>query len=225
MRLITKRRIVFLSIVSITLVILIAAWALGLWRIYSSSTKYRDLAMKAAQEAADLDQSRKLVGVIKDAETYYVDLSHRAIPKEGIVPFIETLEKLGSRSGANVSLGSINAPDDSSEVTSAANIKSLDDSIEFGHVSLNVSAVGEWVNIMKLLKITENLPYALHIDKVRISKSASGSTILVDNSSSGDAIPIKLGTTAAGKSSLATKITKPVELWSLQFELTVLKII
>lgn len=227
MRFINKKRVVFLSTVACVLLALIAVWIFMFWQVKNSSIKFQDLAAKSAQAAADREQSRKLIGVIGDAEPHYVKLIGKAVSKEGIVPFIENLEQLGSRSGTSVNLGSINAPEDSSSVstTSTNVIISLDDTVNFGHVTLNVSGVGEWANIMKLLKITENLPYALHIDKVRISKSAAGSTILVNNSSSGagDAIPVKIG--QPKPNSAVSKPRGPVELWNLQFELTVLKII
>lgn len=228
MSFINKKRLTLLTILFIVLIMCIGVWSFMVWKIYNSINDYGTLAKSNAEQESYMTNARKLIGTVNEVEGRYVDLSKNAVGSDGLINFIETLEGLGARSGTSINLGSISVPDEPATIgTTTEAVDSLDDEIRFSHITVPVTAIGEWVNILRLLKLAENLPYALKVDKVRISKSSSGSAVILQSLSSGDALPLKnIGTSGVRTPTKKPAVTsKTGELWSLQFELSVLKII
>ena len=82
------------------------------------------------------------------------------IPSTEAISFIESIEELGSYAGSAVSISSVSS-DNIDSVTSSS----------FAKISAHVEVSGPWMAVMRILRLSETLPYQVSLSNVRVSYS------------------------------------------------------
>ena len=82
------------------------------------------------------------------------------IPSDQILSFIQTLETLGPKSGADVTVSSIGSDLSDNSLPGKR-----------GTISVHIEVKGSWATVMKALILSENLPFESTIDGVGLSGS------------------------------------------------------
>ncbi|MCL5781791.1 MAG: hypothetical protein M1459_00280 [Patescibacteria group bacterium] len=78
------------------------------------------------------------------------------------VPFIESLEKIGSATGASVAIGAISA-DNTSKLPAGS----------FSNIRAHVDAIGSWNAVMRTLELAEVMPFASNLSNIRLEMGES----------------------------------------------------
>jgi len=151
-------------------------------RVEADTDVKKDGTLRAAK--ASLVKNKEL---IERMDSYFIS-------RDGVVAFIEELEKLGKDTGVLLSIGSVSAENDS---------KMKDDFKETLRIRLEAS--GPWANLFYFLSILESLPYRAQVDQMTVSLLGAS-----DKLSFGS----ELGPRLQGKE----------EIWKGTFELTILKL-
>ncbi len=112
-------------------------------------------------EQNDQTQAKKLSVIAADSAFDRAQLPNFFIPSDDLVSFITSLESLGPQSGTTISLTGI----DSDPLTNA-------EQGTIGRARAHVDGSGTWGSIMRLLLLSEKLPYAATISHVRLSSGA-----------------------------------------------------
>jgi hypothetical protein len=111
-----------------------------------------------ATEENDQTQAKLLSVVASDTKLDRARLLSFFIPSDNVVYFITTLENLGSQSGTKLNLTSV----DSDSLTNSP-IGTM------GKAHAHIDASGSWNAVMKLLALSERMPFATSISNVRLN--------------------------------------------------------
>ena len=129
----------------------------------SASLENALTARDQVKEAQSLkDQEKNLEEIYQSTAEDRATLSTLFIPDSDKVVFIETLESLGDKTGAKVTLSSISADD-----LSASTIGSQ------GHIITHLDVEGNWASVMKTLIYVENLQYRSILSKIHMTVTIS----------------------------------------------------
>lgn len=158
-------------------ILLIVAFLVFLVSAASYVLLYRAVVSQARQSSQILAEvtleSNKKLHEQELTATYADTLNDRTrvtsfvVSEEKIVPFIESIEKIGTDSGTDLEISAIGT-----EKTSAQDGG-------FGHIAAHIDVKGSWTNIMRALLLIENMPYSAVINNVRFVASDSVETVQV----------------------------------------------
>ncbi len=111
--------------------------------------------LTAIEEAGERDKSlRAIQGLLTELQTEEDALNGRFVGQDGVVSFIELLER--SARDAKVSM----------EVVSVAIEPSDEQNISYEWLELALSAGGSWQELFHLLVLFESLPFAVKVEQV-----------------------------------------------------------
>ncbi len=108
-------------------------------------------------------QSETLVSVkhlIVDTAGARAELDHYFITTEGVVDFIERIEKIAKADGVTLVFTTVDAPKEEKVIAS------LD------RLLLRFSATGSWEHVMRFFTLVESLPYAVFVTNTRIERQS-----------------------------------------------------
>lgn len=153
----TSQTIVSLIISAVAVLVAVG----GFWFLYNNIESQSSVISSKLQAIYDETSSAKLLKanreLVASTETERLQLLNHLVSSDGIVEFIESLEKLGPKTGSTVSISSINSEDDSAKPAGSVTL-----------VRALVRATGSWGGSMKMISLLENLPYEVNFDRVRI---------------------------------------------------------
>jgi hypothetical protein len=120
--------------------------------------------MNTKQEIVNLQLNTsmyvKLKKLYSNSDGDWKKLYDAFVPVDNVVPFIVALESLGTETGGEVS------------VTSIDSVKPEEGNLSVnGYVNARVTAKGSWTSVFKILKLAENMPYMVTISNVRVDIS------------------------------------------------------
>jgi len=118
----------------------------------------RVVMAKDIQKVQKMDEKQiiELQKVFSHSEPARDKLYSLFIVKDGVVPFIESLEAIGSNTGATVEITSI------SEVNDETNTK-------IGKLKAHIEASGSWSQVSKVLILMETMQKSVVIENVRLN--------------------------------------------------------
>jgi Tfp pilus assembly protein PilO len=127
---------------------------------YISDTREQNITLnKKIYSVPNLNQKMtKLESLSKEFDELYVE-------REGILKFIETIEKLSEKFGIVLTIDNISLD--------KSNIK--EDQFSYGVLNMNLNAIGKFDNLNQFLIDLENLPLIIEISNVRINYIDKGS--------------------------------------------------
>lgn len=99
--------------------------------------------------------------VIADTASVRKELDGYFIAKEGVVDFIQRVEKMGAEAGVTLTFSTIDTP------VGGGVPSSLD------RLVLRLSSTGSWQQGIHFLTLMESLPYALSVTGARMTKQSS----------------------------------------------------
>lgn len=148
-----------LLIFAFAVTLVVGALYVYMYHATSVSIKRAGLARDiVATEQNDQAQAKKLAVLAADTSFDRAVLPNFFIPADDVVSFITSLEALGPQSGTKINLTGI----DSDSLNGAA-VGTV------GRAHAHIDASGSWSSIMKLLDLSEHMPYAATISHVRLS--------------------------------------------------------
>lgn len=140
----------------------IATSSFGYNFLYHRTIAQAENASKARSEVLIENDKKKheqeLVTLYGDTIEDRKKVAAYIVPDDGVVDLIEKIERVGSESGTDFELSSIN-----SDNLSAAKKGTT------GYIKANIETQGTWENVMRALILIENLPYSISIDNIEIS--------------------------------------------------------
>ena len=148
----------------ITLAIVVTLFVMSLYFYMSYSLGNMTLAVvetrgKVASLQTKNDMSEKLKKLDTDSSDDWKKLNMVFVQTDNVVPFIETLESLGTSVGSEVT------------VTAIDNVPPVKGGLATnGYVNAKVSARGSWASVIKTLMLAENIPYKVSISNVRVAQ-------------------------------------------------------
>lgn len=119
-----------------------------------ASTLARSLREKRAQSETLVSQKR----IVSDTAPARKELERYFVASEGVVDFIERIEKIAKNIGVALIFNTVEVPKEERVVPS------LD------RLVLRFSATGSWEQVMRFFALVESLPYALSVADARVEK-------------------------------------------------------
>lgn len=118
------------------------------------ANNYLTQKQRVEQEKTSVNYEQTLIDTFNKYKDDRDIISTYIVKEENLVGFIEQVEKVGKDSGTLLELSSISSGD--------------------GKIKAKVTAEGNWKNVMKSLKLIENLPLSLMVSNVRLDTNAEG---------------------------------------------------
>ncbi len=106
-----------------------------------------------ASAYAKLEEERRLL-------TSYV------VSKDGIVNFIEMIEKIGADTSTGLEI---------SGITDEVELELAGETV-VGHFKARLEGSGKWANVMRALVLVEHMPYNISLNNIRLSASTAAGT-------------------------------------------------
>lgn len=113
-------------------------------------------------EENDQAQSKSLSNLIQSTATDRAKLNSFFVSSDNVVTFITDLESLGTESGSVLSIASINT-----DIQAGATPGTT------GHISAHINAHGSWDSVMRLLDLTENMPYDASVSHIELDNNGA----------------------------------------------------
>jgi Tfp pilus assembly protein PilO len=107
-------------------------------------------------------QGKEIMSVYENTKEMRSGLSSFFVPTDNAVTIIQSIEAVGTHSGATVSLSSIK----STPPTKNGEIKT-------GKITVAVSVTGSWSDVMKALQLFETLPFHIVIEKINLNSAGT----------------------------------------------------
>ncbi len=143
-----------LTIAFVIFVISISGYIFIYYSIYDQAARTADTNGNiAAQQSAEIKE-RQISDSIAATVSDRALVSTFLISPNATVPFIDSIEGIGSQTGSKVTIVSIS--NDTGTLTT--------------HININ----GSWKNVMRAMHLVENIPYSLRMDNVRMSLQTGG---------------------------------------------------
>ena len=159
---ITSKKNIFL-VPAMSLLILTAAAYMGMhWYISFIKSTAEEKISSIVQDDQKAMYGHKLANILKEIEPYSEELAGYGVNSEEIVGFINKVEGLSAKSGATVSIASINVPDEA-----------YSPNTPLQPAVLNINISGSWASVIRAVQMFENFPYRTNFDKVRLVKSGA----------------------------------------------------
>jgi len=142
--------------------------------LFRAMQKSNERIVKYKQEIVQSENrelhQKSLVALVEDIGPSVEKLDSYYVSADGVVSFIEMLEKLGTSSGVAVSIDSVMVGDQggvSPDTTASSTTEKL---------RLSVSFTGSWKNDIHFETLLENLPYNVFIKNLNLSTSFENTT-------------------------------------------------
>src|SRR3989344_3640130 len=162
---------------SSTKIILVAVVILNLIGFFGCVVIFREIKNKSEnissirneleQESAKESRYLSIKGLIEETAEDREKIDSYFIPSEGVVGFLELLEKQSALSGVQASIVSVRVNED--DTIASSTIETL---------ALEVEAEGGWKEMHHFFSLAENLPYNISPKDVDINSSRTGKTNL-----------------------------------------------
>ncbi len=146
-----------LIVSSVLTVAMALAYVYGHLFIKSSLVDLADLRSRVITEQAYTSIDQDLVSTHKETADERARVASYFVTEADTVSFIEAIESLGARTGADVTIESIEAASDATDA----------------RIHAKVEARGSWAAVMRTLIMAETLPYASSVTNVRLDISGS----------------------------------------------------
>ena len=127
--------------------------------IKNNNNLVQDAQTKWQEEESKREDIKSLDQSIKTIEPEREELETHFAQGSDVVPFLNSLEALGSSSGCKAKISSVDLSGDNTGLI------------------VQLSATGSFVQIYKFITLLENSPYQLEIDSASIQNSVSGDNL------------------------------------------------
>ena len=178
-------------------VVIFGLYAFLFWTIRSQNEKASQLLAEAHQSAKKNEALSAVKASLWENKGFLSQIDSFFVGQDGVVPFISTLETLGTSSAVKLDIGSV------SEDTSKKNSDTFSESL-----TLKLALSGSWDNIFYFLSRLQNLPYRIEITNATIGLQGAADSIKF--------------TTASSTS--MTRVKASGEEWKATFDIRVLKL-
>jgi len=166
------------SLLVLSLMVFLVTVSLYVYMYIAVNTQTRRVVMaKDVQKVRKMDakQIQELQKIFSHSEPARDRLYSLFIVKDGVVPFIESLEAIGNSTGATV------------EITSINEIKEEED-MKIGKLKAHIEAKGSWSRVSKVLVLLETMQKTVTIEGLRLNagsvdrdgKTSSGWALSLD---------------------------------------------
>lgn len=169
---INHRHYVLLTVAFIVLLISAASYLLLYRSVVSQARQSSQILAEVTLESNKKLHERELTATYADTLSDRTRISGFVVSEEKIVPFIESVEKIGTDSGTDLEISAIGTEKAAAQDTTG-----------FGHIAAHLDIKGSWSNVMRALLLVENMPYSVTVNNVR----------LVASSEVVDSVPVKKG--------------------------------
>ncbi|MCH7529597.1 hypothetical protein IIB50_00550 [Patescibacteria group bacterium] len=152
----------FLTIATGLAVVSIVVYTLLFLEIKEKNREASLIASELDLEAKRDKRLRSIQNIVRDTEQQREQLNIYFVNEDSVVTFIETIEALGGKSGAEVEIVSVNIEERNTEEGNS----------EF--LRLTFSATGTWNEVFYLFSLVELLPYKIEIKRASFESRKSG---------------------------------------------------
>lgn len=156
------RTIQFLIIATGLAVVSVTSYTLLFLEIKEKTREASLIVSELDLEAQRDVRLRSIQNIIKDTEQQREQLNVYFVKDDAVVAFIETIESLGDKSGAEVEVTSVNIEERNSEGSSSQFLR------------LTFSATGAWDEVFYLFSLVELLPYKMEVKRASFESRKSG---------------------------------------------------
>jgi hypothetical protein len=140
----------------------------GVFMLYVAYSEIRSMNEEISLLKSDIDNETRRINEERDLKIALADTSKDRemlngyfVREDQIVPFVESIESVGTKFGVKVKIVSI---------SDGGDVKNTEESLD-----LKINFNGSWSSVMNFLEYLENLPYKSHIDNVVFSIFESSS--------------------------------------------------
>lgn len=161
---IQKQTVTVFSLGMVALLVAIGACSFLFWQIKQKNEAISLLFAENSIAASKDQQYKVLQKVLEDTEAERELINSHIIPPDGVVPFIEFVEQLGSLSNVSLKLDSI-----------APGLWNGKKHPTIEALEVNITAIGSWQNIYRFLAEVEHMPYLIKLEQVQLEKVAEES--------------------------------------------------
>ncbi len=147
----------------VSIAVMVAVAVLYAYMQYSiqSSVSRAMLGKKIVNtEKANTNQQQYIADIYSSTIVNREKMLALFIPSTEDVSFIESIEELGSRVGSAVSISSVSSDNVNSMIPNS-----------FARIGAHVEVSGTWVVVMRILRLSETLPYQVSLSNIRVSYS------------------------------------------------------
>ncbi len=162
--------------------------------IKAKNEKVYDLLSEADRDIKKDETLRAVKYSLSENKNFISQIDSFFVPQDGVVSFIDTLERLELNSGIDLGI---------SYVSVETNTKNKNDFKEV--LNLRLDGEGSWQNLFHFLSLLENLPYRIEFNSVSFVLSGASDSILFSGSD-------------------GLRVRAPSEFWKGSFEVLVYKL-
>ncbi len=169
---INHRHYILLIVAFIVFLISAASYLLLYREVVSQARQSSQILAEVTLESNKKLHERELTATYADTLSDRTRVTSFVVSEDKIVPFIESIEKIGTDSGTDL------------EISAIGTEKSTTQDAGFGHIAAHIDVKGSWTNVMRALLLIENMPYSAVINNVRLVASDAIQTVEVKKGTS-----------------------------------------
>ena len=154
-----KKTFFFISCGLSTLVaILFVAWIYLAYESYQLSANIAALSATAKEKMARTSYLISAKSFLRESRNDIDLITSRFIDKEGVPSFIDRIENKAAVYGVKVSISSVNLENPAKDST-------------IGKLRMNVTALGDWKNVVEFIAALDSLSYLSSVERVTFTKA------------------------------------------------------
>ncbi len=155
-----KNKTITIFIFSLIASLFIAAIFLFFFKIIKNKNEHTSAVLTALENKILIKQNANAITEKKsEIEATQVEINSHFVNPFEIDSFVEFLENLGTNAGTTVKVKSV-------EIAKAAS----------NTISIEIEADGDFSPVMRTIRLLENSPYKIHIDRMNLTKDISSVT-------------------------------------------------
>ena len=152
-------------IACVTLVVVSIGYAFLKYKIYAQAVD----VVRLSKEVSDMEDKKKREADVTHAHDKLSEqqklISSYVVRTTEAVTFIEDIEKVGDVTGVSLEITNINTK----PAPKTSNIKN-----NFTKVEARVEVSGSWANVLRALKLIENMPYSITVSQMNLVTAVAG---------------------------------------------------
>lgn len=165
MKNLTATKKIFVTMILLN-VIIFGVYGYIYWNIAQESKTIAELQVQSSEYQAKNDDLRSVKISLDENKDFISQIDTFFIAKDGVVSFINTLERLGQSTGLKINIQSVS-------VEPGSDPKDFKEGLK-----LKIETEGGWQDSSRFLSIIENLPYRLVVNSASVILNGSSEAIL-----------------------------------------------
>ncbi len=172
MKNLTRIKKIFIFCIALNVVIF-GVYGFLFWDIRAKNIQVYELISEADRDIKKDETLRAIKLSLNNNQDFISQIDQFFVPRDGVVSFIDLLEKLGHDSGVELTIGSVSVE---SETKNNNDFKEI--------LRLKLGSEGSWQSVFYFMSLVENLPYRIEFENASLVLAGASDSILFSGNGS-----------------------------------------